>query len=456
MITRFQALNLEEIGVEEAAKRTVNVIEEVRKSVYLRMALQKLEEWIREYTVLKKYRFRNRYITLIRRQMDAIKNKKVREQVRITINKALKRVSDLDLRNPESAFTKDDDSRSNKTDAVKVSQMDPQLRETMSKKLQRFAYKFLYKQKRVGGSILLPIPRKNMATTCDVTYGKDGSRYYGTFCQNFSLDPSIMSFIHAMLRSVGYDVAFPGSILVQLDRGASHGEPSEDDFNYKVIREPKSRFLVLHVELMRLKGKIGHANLLIIDTQNRTIERFEPHGKNSKTTAKMAGLEKWSETPLKEHIIDTAIMDVLMHENPTFESFTYLFPTGAPLQGFDGFCATWVYFYLIHRLLYPDIPRTELSVLLRQELHTDPNYIARFASYLSICRHEFFAPFPFKKQRKQSRVLDRGLEFKFADEHPSSTQPESAKRRRRLGRSESRSRSLSSSGRAKVRRVSSS
>ena len=63
-------------------------------------------------------------------------------------------------------------------------------------------------------------------------------------------------------------------------------EVSIDLFN-QMIKKCKKRFVAVSVQLI-VEGKPGtHANMLILDTERKTVELFEPHGKRSEQTGEL-------------------------------------------------------------------------------------------------------------------------------------------------------------------------
>jgi hypothetical protein len=119
-------------------------------------------------------------------------------------------------------------------------------------------------------------------------------------------------------------------------------------FIYKNIK----RSGIIYVKISIILTNIRHANLLIIDTDKKTVERFEPYG------------EIYYESILKlDDILKKEICDKLENYNyvitqsyPGFQSKSdelneMCIAHGDP----EGYCLAWCYLYLELRLLYNSI-----------------------------------------------------------------------------------------------------
>jgi len=134
---------------------------------------------------------------------------------------------------------------------------------------------------------------------------------------------------------------------------------SERIFMKEIKRCMKKQLVPINFEIIvPLVGT--HANIIIIDTKQKTIELFEPHGNRGKNSE----LESISEAYLK---VSKKIQRFFKQHFPTY---TYIPPSKFEpkhgLQGrldfFSGLCVTWSILYLHYRLLNPDVnPKTLVS-----------------------------------------------------------------------------------------------
>ena len=122
------------------------------------------------------------------------------------------------------------------------------------------------------------------------------------------------------------------------------------------------RFVV--VMLNTYTSGAPHANVLIYDRKNKTLERFDPHGYNkaslpsyqSKVMDKDINSYFESKTTINEYIgpID------FCPKWKQWKSFGIAYQKIQGLEKFKNFkgsCATWVLWYIDLRLMNPDIPR---------------------------------------------------------------------------------------------------
>jgi len=125
-----------------------------------------------------------------------------------------------------------------------------------------------------------------------------------------------------------------------------------------------SRYIIIPISIMTYAG--GHLNIVIIDTFNKIVEYFEPHGEYS-------GIYyPFNLTQLIQHIIK--ILFKLSHY--TFKDVHSLCPINARASGIQGiqesyrntseggFCAAWSMLYVHLRLFNPTITSDDIIVFL--------------------------------------------------------------------------------------------
>jgi hypothetical protein len=146
---------------------------------------------------------------------------------------------------------------------------------------------------------------------------------------------------------------------------------------FKEIKNCKKRFVVCYLSLM------SHANILIFDNVNKTVERFEPHGKSRKYNS-----EKLDAALTKEF-------------NKNIEDIKYITPLDfCPNISFQrreeyfdklkndpsGFCVAWSIWYADMRLTSPDIPIDQLvniAIDKIEEKHKSfKNFIRNYSKFL--------------------------------------------------------------------------
>lgn len=178
-------------------------------------------------------------------------------------------------------------------------------------------------------------------------------------------------------------------------------------FITKDILKMDCRFIVLPITLIPInENESIHANYLIIDTINKTMERFEPHGglsQNYYATEKLDddiynffGDKRYTYYKPIDYIPIVGFQTLQSYENYVF----LLNRIGDP----EGFCASWGIWYLDLRLSNPDIHPKELVInsikkLIKvKEQFTD--FIRNYSGFLINQRNKLF-----EKIFKNNKVL---------------------------------------------------
>jgi hypothetical protein len=144
------------------------------------------------------------------------------------------------------------------------------------------------------------------------------------------------------------------------------------------IKENKYEFGLLFLSI-KMNEDLLHANIILYDFKNKTIERFEPYGDDGKTDK-----------------LDSILKEVLTHDN----DFKYLKPKDfLPKPGyqllsnendsskiksgdFGGFCLGWCIWYVEHRLRNDDIkPKTLNNKTIEKLLQLDDTLVEYIRNY---------------------------------------------------------------------------
>ena len=145
----------------------------------------------------------------------------------------------------------------------------------------------------------------------------------------------------------------------------------------KVCENAGKRFFICTVMLI-VPGKPGsHANIIVIDLKEKTIELFEPHGKRTElsTLDSLEGAYHISDKLLKKMFKD--ILPKYRYISPQ----TYLPTYGlqARIDAYTGLCVTWSIMYVHYRLLNPNINR---KTLVRYMSKLSKNFLLKYAKYI--------------------------------------------------------------------------
>ena len=164
----------------------------------------------------------------------------------------------------------------------------------------------------------------------------------------------------------------------------------------------------------------SHANVLIFDTQRKTIERFDPHGGNEYSDVKLAydttintdsygrkdfmfgknkfgldkpgndnlGKKKKSQALFNQFLIDNALKSKFIKILPDYkyygtnETTPYLGPQ-IKADEYDGLCVTWSCMYIVLRLLNPQLSPAEVTLKMIDGTPNDlRNRILRFQKFI--------------------------------------------------------------------------
>ena len=153
----------------------------------------------------------------------------------------------------------------------------------------------------------------------------------------------------------------------------------------KTCENKGKRFFILTVMLI-VPGKAGsHANIVVIDLHEKTIELFEPHGNRSVKSE----LESISRAYFK------VSKNVQRFFSMYLPDFKYIPPSEyepksglqARLDAFSGLCVTWSILYLHYRVLNPDVHPKKLINYLDKKV--SKNFLLRYTKYVEdVLKHK--------------------------------------------------------------------
>jgi hypothetical protein len=123
--------------------------------------------------------------------------------------------------------------------------------------------------------------------------------------------------------------------------------------NLLEFKTSSTRKYIISFIVMMTKYDYFHANILIYDTEQNRVERFEPNGLN--------------QSIYNGNSIDDILFEKFKLLNIQYTKVSYFLPKIGP-QPYDtkllvkdtGFCATWCILYVFLRVAFPDISLNEL------------------------------------------------------------------------------------------------
>jgi hypothetical protein len=140
---------------------------------------------------------------------------------------------------------------------------------------------------------------------------------------------------------------------------------AKDFFGYlKECIENSERLSVIPIKLLTNTG-VGHANMLIYDKINNTLERFEPHGQITLDIYNPPLLDKSLPAMFEKNITGKPVKYIALEafcpakgpqvlEEIAREKMGITFNTG------KGLCSVWSFIYADIRLSYPDKSPSEI------------------------------------------------------------------------------------------------
>jgi hypothetical protein len=171
---------------------------------------------------------------------------------------------------------------------------------------------------------------------------------------------------------------------------------------YNLIKNSKKRFLALFVYIKwKCDSNTAHFNMLIFDTKNKTMERFEPY-------------TKFRKEPLQNVI--SSLDTVLSVDIKKYLKYKYIIPNQfCPRQGFQykeedslrsinnlggktvgnvqkgsdpgGFCGAWSLYFLDLRLSFPDYDTQKLMKkafdFLDGDKHSFRSFIRNYSNFIT-------------------------------------------------------------------------
>ncbi len=128
------------------------------------------------------------------------------------------------------------------------------------------------------------------------------------------------------------------------------------------------RFICLDIDLDLEEG--GHANMILIDTKNKKVELFEPHGgKNRSRTGWYKDISNIFKSYFQKYFPDFKY--VPPHE---------ILPKDGPQSRIYGeFCMSWTSLYLHYKLLNKDIPS---KTIIKRILQLNRSFLLRYIQYI--------------------------------------------------------------------------
>jgi hypothetical protein len=142
------------------------------------------------------------------------------------------------------------------------------------------------------------------------------------------------------------------------------------------------RFIYINLNIFWERDDMGHANMLLIDNLEKTIERFEPYGKSWKGD-KQNLIAKKIDSKFNEEVLEKIKLKGYKYISPVHIQPVIGFQAKA--DAYDGMCVTFSLIYLHLRLMNPDIKhKVIIKYLLSKKKDEIVDIILKYARYIEL------------------------------------------------------------------------
>lgn len=217
------------------------------------------------------------------------------------------------------------------------------------------------------------------------------SNYYEYYEKNNNID--LLKNVSSQIRKE-YKFSFPGGKTVFL----------------KMLKSCKKRYIMLPLYFEWIDG--AHANIILIDLEKRTAERFEPYGKLPLFFFIVSDIfDNMMLTFLRKHLGGDMkyIKPLTFCPERSLQTLNEDYGTeyyGDP----DGFCAAWTTWFIDMRLENPNMDRAKLisKSLSRIKKEDLKRYIRRYAVVLDAHRIEMLKTLTRKNSNSKCKCDGKG------------------------------------------------
>jgi len=134
----------------------------------------------------------------------------------------------------------------------------------------------------------------------------------------------------------------------------------------------------------------SHANVIIFNLTNKTIERFDPHGGSEYKDS--VGLKK-TKAYYNQLNIDLILYETFIMNKKLFPDYTYISASRICLSNigpqvhmdhFEGLCVTWSTMYILLRILNPTMQQDEITkIMVSESREKTSSILLKFNRYIA-------------------------------------------------------------------------
>ena len=139
----------------------------------------------------------------------------------------------------------------------------------------------------------------------------------------------------------------------------------------------KSRLVPISLEII-VPGVGTHANMILIDSEKKTVELFEPHG-NRNNDSELEDITR---------AYNKVSRNVQKFFHKYLSDYTYIPPSKylpkhglqERLDAFSGLCVTWSILYMHYRILNPDVNPKKLVSYMEKKVNKQ--FLLRYTKFV--------------------------------------------------------------------------
>jgi hypothetical protein len=184
------------------------------------------------------------------------------------------------------------------------------------------------------------------------------------------------------------DISVELLMIYNVEDGEIYGDVLLKELAKKISKCSKKKFRFTAIQLSLYSDEEGgHANLLMIDNINKTVERYDPHGFQTMDVFKPILLDKALERWFREDLKYTYLPTVVTNTIQGLQHYQCRDSTRECEGEIKGYCAAWMLFYFHMRLEYPDMSQKDIKLKCLRDVNQISggnltNFIRSYSGYL--------------------------------------------------------------------------
>jgi len=148
----------------------------------------------------------------------------------------------------------------------------------------------------------------------------------------------------------------------------------------KNVKKCNKRFMYINLMIRWEQRLVTHINMIIIDFVEKTIERYEPHGRKMRVK-KNKDILKDLDSKFSAKILSYVGLNKYKYISPV--DFSPLIGIQLKVDAYDGMCLTYSLMYLQLRIMNPDVDQKDIvKYLLKKPKAEMYDILLKYAKYV--------------------------------------------------------------------------